>query len=424
MLTIAVIGLGSRGVHYADLSLHRGGVSFTALCDINPEKVHNAAAALGNPNVRTFTDEDSFFAAGKLADVLYVCTQDRDHFRQAVKGLELGYHILMEKPVSPDPADCIAIAKKAEEKKLHVFVCHVLRYSGFYRRIKEVLEEKLLGDIMLIRHNEHIGYWHYAHSYVRGNWRREEETTPMLMAKCCHDMDLLYWWAGQKCESVSSLGGLSWFTPENAPEGASLYCKDCPHSSVCPYNSADQYLPHDGQPPKFPWGTYALTPDREPEAIEKAALEGPYGRCVFHSDNDVCDHQTAQLRFGTGRQEIPVLFSVSAFSNKCFRDTHIFGTKGELWGNDDEETLTLQLFGEEPQTLFLHLAQTGSYGGGHVGGDSGLIGDVLDFLEGKDVPVERLTPIQETIESHLIVKACEKSRKLDGKCVPVHGNDF
>lgn len=419
MLTIAVIGLGSRGLHYARLSRQRGGVAFHALCDVNPQKIKNAVSVLEADSARTFENEEEFFAAGKLADVLYICTQDRDHFRQAMKGLELGYDILMEKPVSPNPKDCVEIARKAEETGRRVFVCHVLRYSAFYRRIKEVLSQNLLGDIILVEHNEHIGYWHFAHSYVRGNWHKEEETTPMLMAKCCHDMDLLYWWLGS-CDNVSSHGGLTWFRPENAPQGAARRCKDCALSGSCLYDSLSQYLSCDGKEPRFPWGAYALTASREPEDIKEAALEGPYGRCVFHADNDVCDHQTAHLLFKHDGKDVPVLFSVSAFSNECYRNTHIFGTKGELWGDDESETLTLHLFGKEPEKLTLSLADTKSYGGGHVGGDSGLIEDVLDYLEGKDVPMQRLTPIRETIESHLIVAACEESRKSGGAQIRVH----
>ncbi len=420
MLTIAVIGLGSRGLHYAKLSAQRGGVRFNALCDINPGKLKNAVAELPARDARLFEKEEEFFEAGKLADVLYICTQDRDHYRQAIRGLELGYHILMEKPVSPDPLDCIKIAQKAEETGRQVFVCHVLRYSAFYRRIKEVIEKGLLGDIMLLSHNEHIGYWHFAHSYVRGNWRREEETTPMLMAKCCHDMDLLSWWLGS-CDSVSSFGGLTWFTEKNAPIDAAVFCKDCPLSDSCLYYAPAQYLSLNGNRPRFPWGAYALTASRDEKDILKAALNGPYGRCVFHCDNDVCDRQSAQLLFRHDGKEVPVQFTVSAFSNECYRNTHVFGTKGELWGDDASETLTLQLFGKEPETLSLSLAQEGSYGGGHAGGDNGLIADVLDYLEGKDVPLSRLTPIRETIESHLIVEACEKSRKAGGIQISVHG---
>lgn len=419
MLTIAVIGLGSRGLHYSRLSAMRGGVTFTALCDVNPRKTENAVRELSAADARIFHDEETFFAAGKLADMLYICTQDRDHYRQAMKALELGYHILLEKPVSPNPQDCAAIAQKAQEVGRNVFVCHVLRYSGFYRKVKEVLEQGLLGDLMLVQHNEHIGYWHFAHSFVRGNWRREEDTTPMLLAKCCHDMDLLYWWLGP-CKSASSLGALSFFTPEHAPEGAAMRCDDCSCCDRCLYYAPAQYLPDKDNPPRFPWGSYALTPSSDPEDIRRALSEGPYGRCVFHCDNNVCDHQSAQLLFTHNGRELPVHFTVSAFSNECYRSTHFFGTMGELWGDDESETLTLQLFGREPETLTLPQSDNSGYGGGHVGGDSGLVGDILDYLDGKEVPIERLTPIQETVESHLIVSACEKSRKKGGELVAVH----
>ncbi len=419
MLTIAVLGLGNRGINYARLSRKHGDVRFTALCDFDSRKLKNAVEELDCKEARLFSSAEELFAAGKLADVLYICTQDRDHYAQAMRALDLGYHLLVEKPISPDPMDCIRIAEKAEQVQRNVFVCHVLRYSPFYRRIKKVLEEGVLGDLMLIQHNEHVGFWHFAHSYVRGNWRREDETTPMLMAKCCHDMDLLYWWLGS-CKRASSLGSLTYFKPENAPEGAKMYCKDCPHQGTCNYYSVDQYLPSEQHEARLPWAAYAITPKKDADSIRTAAMEGPYGRCVFHSDNDVCDRQIANLVFQQEGREVLVQFSVSAFTIETYRDTHFFGTKGELICNDLTETITLHLLGQEPQTLSLNLADDSMYNGGHAGGDIGLVSDVLDYLSGKEISYEYLTPIQESIESHLIVGACERSRKNAGKFVDIH----
>ena len=199
-MKIAILGVGNRGLHYGELASERSDVEFTAFCDLESEKLNKARKTLHSENALVFTDDEKFFAQGKLADILFICTQDRAHYRHAMRALELGYDILLEKPVSPNIQECIDIEKYAAETGRHVFVCHVLRYSAYYKKIKEVVESGVLGKIIQINHEENVGYWHFAHSYVRGNWRRECDSTPMLMAKCCHYMDLLYWLSDSRCK--------------------------------------------------------------------------------------------------------------------------------------------------------------------------------------------------------------------------------
>lgn len=411
-MKIAILGVGSRGLHYGRLAKERGGIEFSALCDRDPEKLAIARETLSCGKRETFTEETDFFAGGKLADVLFLCTQDKDHYRQAMRALEIGYDILLEKPVSADPKECVKIAEKAGQLGRKVFVCHVLRYSGYYRKIKEVLESGVLGKVIQIDHAENISYWHFVHSYVRGNWRKEADGTPMIFAKCCHDMDLLYWWTGSRCRSVSSLGGLSYFTEANAPAGSTLKCTDCPLGKACVYHADYQYLPMDGEGNRFAWGTYALTPREGEEAVREALRETAYGTCVFRCHNDVCDWQCAQMEMEDGT---PIQFRVNAFHNENYRSTHIVGTLGEIYGNDLEEKLTLHRFGKEAEEINLSLHDASAYGGGHVGGDGGMINDVLDCLEGKAAPMERMATIDETVESHRMAAACEQSRKLGGE---------
>lgn len=193
MLKVAILGLGNRGINYGTLLLGREDAVITAICDLDAERVEIAKEKFKNPSVRTFASADELFAQGKIADAIFICTQDRDHYGHTMQALELGYHVMVEKPVSPNPQHCLDIEKKAKEKNLKVIVCHVLRYSAFYRKIKAVVDSGALGNIVAVRHSENVAYWHFIHSYVRGLWRREDETSPLLMAKCCHDMDLLYW---------------------------------------------------------------------------------------------------------------------------------------------------------------------------------------------------------------------------------------
>ena len=416
MLKVAILGLGNRGINYGTLLLGREDAVITAICDLDAERVEIAKEKFKNPSVRTFASADELFAQGKIADAIFICTQDRDHYGHTMQALELGYHVMVEKPVSPNPQHCLDIEKKAKEKNLKVIVCHVLRYSAFYRKIKAVVDSGALGNIVAVRHSENVAYWHFIHSYVRGLWRREDETSPLLMAKCCHDMDLLYWILGSRCESLSSYGDLVFFNEKNAPEYSTLYCEDCPKRGECPYDAYLQYLGRGDHPaPKFPWGTYPVANVGTKERLEAALHKGQYGR--WHSDNTVNDYQLVQMAFENG---VHVQFSVEAFSNENYRKTHIFGAKGELYSNDLDETITVQLFGKEKEVIDMSLNHQDAYGGGHVGGDLGLVNDAVDYLLGNKVEEGNLTLIRDTYESHKIVAAAEESRKNGGKTVKGH----
>lgn len=410
MLTVAILGLGDRGMNYGTLLSLGTDAKITAVCDQNPARVSLAMERFALTKEQTYPDAESFFQQGKLADVLFICTQDQDHYGHTMEALKLDYDIMVEKPFSPNPKhlkEALALASRRNRK---VVVCHVLRYSRFYQKIKELLDSGSIGKTVLIRHSENVGYWHYIHSYVRGHWHREEETSPFLLAKCCHDLDLLYWWTGSPFASVYSQGGLDFYTPKNAPRNAADRCCICPHKDTCIYDAGLQYLGRKDHPsPKFPWGTYALSSQPDKASIEKALEYGPYGRCVFAGDNNVTDHQTAEITFQNG---ILAQFSVHGFSNENYRKTHIFGTAGEIFCNDLEETIVLHPFGKEKQIFDMSLKQDeASYGGGHVGGDLGLVKDAIALFENKTTVQKNLTLLSETLESHLMADACERSRK-------------
>ena len=414
MLKIAILGLGDRGMNYGNLVQTATDSKITAICEKDTERLKLGQERFHLPDTACFTDSSEFLAQERLADVMFVCTQDRDHYSNTMDALEKGYHVLVEKPVSPNPEHLKAIIKKAEEKDRKVLVCHVLRYSLFYRKIKELLDSGSIGRTILIRHAENIGFWHFSHSFVRGHWHKEAETSPMILAKCCHDMDLLYWWTGSKFRSVSSNGQLTFYTPENRPDGAADRCCICPLNKTCLYDAKLQYIGREDHPePFFPWGTYAVTNTPGNENILKALETNNYGKCVFSGENDVMDCQTAQFVFENG---VTAQFSVNGFSNENYRSTHIFGTKGEIWCNDLDETITLREFGKEKTIFNMSLANQG-YGGGHVGGDIGLVRDSIRYFSGEQMEMGNLTSIKETLESHLMADACEKSRKLEGKLI-------
>ena len=224
MIKVAVLGLGSRGKNYGGHLAKMKNIAIVSVCDKFQNKIDKVKTAWNVPDSGCFTSDEEFFAQGKVADAIIIATQDRDHYGHAMKALELGYNIIMEKPVSPFIGECLEIERTAREKGLKVLVCHVLRYAPYYRRVKEMIDSGVLGDIITIKHDENISYWHFAHSYVRGNWRREEETSPMLLAKCCHDMDILHWYTGSKFKKLNSYGDLRYFKAENAPEGSAAAC--------------------------------------------------------------------------------------------------------------------------------------------------------------------------------------------------------
>ena len=305
MFTYAVIGFGARGRRYSSLLKERG-AKLVAVCDCDPAVFAVAKRDYGLDEGALFTDYNSFFAGGKRADLLIVATTDREHTYPAVEGMKLGYDILLEKPIATSREECDLIERTSEETGRKVVVCHVLRYSPFFRKIKELIESGKYGKVVTINHTENVGYWHFAHSFVRGNWRNEEESTFMLLAKCCHDLDLLVWLTGSSCEAVSSMGSLSWFTHDNPEKGAD-FCFECKRTD-CAYRAEDFYL-------KRPlWVKVPVLPEENREEFIRNWLRdksNPYARCVYACDNDVVDHQIVNMRFAGG---VTAHLTLSAFT--------------------------------------------------------------------------------------------------------------
>lgn len=411
MKTVAVIGLGNRGAMYARRINAQGG-KVVAVCDINESVLNHVGDKLNVPKEMRFKNVEELFSKGKLADAIVVASQDRDHYGHAKSALELGYHVLCEKPVSPSKDECIELANLAKEKGLYMVVCHVLRYAGFYDTIKKVIDSGAIGEITNVQQTENVGYWHYSHSYVRGNWRREDETTPSILAKCCHDLDMLYYYIGKPCKSVSSHGSRRIFIPENAPEGATDRCmQGCPHAKTCPYYAPRLYY-------KFTWRSFPIylnrwslitrmgNPKRK-DVVEALRTTSPYGRCVYKCDNDVIENQTVLCKF---EGDVNATLTMNASSRGCFRYVHITGTKGEIIGKDFFGKFRLNVWGKRSKTIKANVGQ------GHLGGDSGIIHDFLELLEtGKANP--RVSFMSETLMSHLMGFAAEESRKSEGKTI-------
>ncbi len=399
-ITAILIGAGARGQIYARYAKqHPEELKIVAVAEPKAERREKFCREYGIDLSAQYDDWTQILAQPKLADAALIATLDDQHTGPAVKALELGYHVLLEKPMSNKEDECRAIAEAAKKSGAVLSVCHVLRYTPFFRTVKRLLDEGTLGEVASISMIENVAYWHYAHSYVRGNWRNEAESSNMLLAKSCHDMDIIVWLMGRPCRWVNSFGSLQYFNAAHAPEGATLRCSDgCPHAKECVYEDRKLYLTGNTE-----WPVDMLTTDLTPAGIEKALREGPYGRCVYHCDNDVVDRQVVNLEFEGGAV---ASFTMTPFTGDCTRMIRITGTAGDLEGNLDKNTLTLHRFGHEAETVDVPVPEeNNTYG--HAGGDYYLMKDFVRAVQGA---ADNQTDASVSLASHLICFAAEKSR--------------
>ncbi len=407
-LAIVILGAGNRGADvYAELMAQRPNQArIAAIADARPERLARLGERLGLDAGALFPSADALLSRVQDLDAVVVATPDDAHVAPTVAALDRGLDVLLEKPIAPHLDGVRAIERAAaKEGAGTVTVVHVLRYTPFFRTLKELLDAGRIGRLVAIQHTENIGYFHFAHSYVRGNWRREDEASPMLLAKACHDLDLLRWLVGAPCTAVTSVGGLAHFRPENAPEGATERCLDgCSVERTCPYSAVRIYLELFAGSTDWPNSVVALGGDRR--AVLEALQQGPYGRCVYHCDNDVADHQLVQLEFAN---DVQASLVVQAFSAAITRRVHLMGTHGEITGDLDEGVLELQDFAQgRSERLNVRVA-----GSGHGGDDEALVVDVLERWQqrrlgrgGEHAP----TTLAASIESHTMAFAAERSR--------------
>ncbi|WP_418455303.1 Gfo/Idh/MocA family protein [Allofournierella sp.] len=398
-VTAVVLGAGARGRVYADYAkAHPEEIRIVAVAEPKADRLARFARDYGVPEAACYTDWAELLAQPRLADAALICTMDHLHYAPCMEAIRQGYQILLEKPMSPSAAECAAMQRAAEEKGVVLAVCHVLRYTPFFSKIKQLIDGGAVGEVQVIEQTEHVCYWHQAHSFVRGNWRRKDESAPMILAKCCHDLDLLSWMAGAACRSLSSYGGLAHFTAEHAPAGAPARCLDgCPASESCPYYAPKLYLTENTD-----WPTDTISVDMSLEARTEALRTGPYGRCVYRCDNDVVDHQVVAMEFENG---IAATLTMTAFTPRLTRTVRVMGTKGMIEGDLEQCTVTLQPFGGEAQTFSAEVLGANAYG--HGGGDVGLMHDFVLQVRGGG---EGRTSAKQSLESHLMAFAAEQAR--------------
>ncbi|HEY6738187.1 MAG TPA: Gfo/Idh/MocA family oxidoreductase, partial [Actinopolymorphaceae bacterium] len=403
-VTIAVAGAGNRGDVYARWALnHPDRVQIVAVAEPREAWRERLSDRHGIPSERRFGSWKEMAAAGKIADAVIVATQDHDHVEPALTFAGLGYHLMVEKPMAPTEDECRRLVAAVREAGVTLAICHVMRYMPYTRLLKQVVDAGRIGEVMSIQHLEPVGYWHQAHSYVRGNWRREDESSPMLLAKSCHDIDWMRYVVGAPIERVSSFGSLTHFTPENKPEGAADRCLDCAVEPTCAYSAKKLYLGRVDRG-QTGWPVYVLASDPTRENVEKALREGPYGRCVYACDNDVVDHQVVALEFAG---KVTGTFTMTAFSEGGHRRTQIFGTKGSIDG-DGERIRIFDFLTDTTETLEVPSLGADA-GSGHGGGDAGLMDAFVTALATGDPSSISSGPL-ESLETHLAVFAAERAR--------------
>jgi predicted dehydrogenase len=405
-VTMALLGAGARGTTFggfAERFPERAQV--VAIADPRPDRRDALADQFGVAQDRRLRDWRELADRPRLADAVIVTTPDREHAGPAIRLAGLGYHVLLEKPIAPTWTECVGVVDAVEQAGVILAVCHVMRYTAYTEAVKHVVAGGRLGQIVGIEHLEPVGWWHFAHSYVRGNWRRADESGPSLLTKCCHDLDWLRYVVGRPAVAVSSRGALHHFTAANRPSDAADRCLDCVMEPTCPYSATRLYLGFLDDPKRQRWPLSVVTTDLTERGVRRALRDGPYGRCVYACDNDVADHQVVTIEFDGG---VTATLTMSAFTPYGRRRTRIMGSRGFLEGDGHQVTVTDFVTGQAEPVTVDGTEQTAA-GGGHGGGDFGVIGAFVDAVASGDRSLICTGP-RESLDSHRMALAAERSR--------------
>lgn len=411
-LRLACIGCGARAQTYTSLASKKPDLfQIVAGADPVADRVEKIRRVSGNGGFRGFPSADALLAAGKIADVMIIATQDNAHYENCKAALRLGYDVLLEKPISTTVEQVLEIERLATQANRRVMVCFVLRFAAFYRKVKEVIKSGALGEIISIQASEGVNPWHQAHSFVRGHWAVVGKSSPMILSKCCHDTDIVHWLVGRRCTKIASFGSLGFFRPQNAPATAPARCTDgCPVGDTCAYNAL-RYTTDM----RVPW--LAMVYDRAQEATAEEITSwlrtSPWGRCVYRCDNDAVDRQVIAMEFEGG---ITGTFAMTAFATG--RHIEICGTRGVLKGGESYRqhfgTHLILLPHEGEPSRYTVQAEDGGYEL-HGGGDAGLVNALYEEMtKPPGAPLE--AGIESTVHSHLIGFAAEEAR-ITGRTV-------
>lgn len=403
---IAIIGFGARGrIYKAFADKNPDLFQVVAAVDVDAEKREQ----LKKSGVQyVYEDYRDFLQDNHKLDMVIVSTSDALHRDQAVACLDKGYHLLLEKPIATTLNDCEIVLEAAKRNDRKVFVAHVLRYTPFYNKLKDIIDSGKLGEVLSIHASENVGFYHFAHSYVRGNWHRKADSSPIILAKCCHDMDIIAYLMNEPCVSISSVGNLHHFNESHAPENSTEYCSECPLGNTCVYNAQRIYTSSYGRS----FAAYFYNRSGSDEEMLDALKKSDYDKCVYHNDNDVVDHQSTVMQFKNGKTAVHTMV---AFSKEIYRDIKIYGTKAELVGSMEENFIEIRTFGGEVEQIPLVLSD--DIVGGHCGGDNYFMLQIYNALN--DQPCKGITYLDVSVHSHRMAFAAEESREKGGAVIQI-----
>lgn len=412
-IRVVIVGAGARGNRVFAELIHKEVTGFTIAGVVEP---HDGRRDDFRRRYRiqpehAFTSLPEFLNAPRFGDIVFICTPDVTHYSHARAISEKGYDILLEKPIATNLADCLALIDVQHTHGNRIFVAHVLRYSPFFRTVKRVVDEGELGRIRHLELRENVGHWHFAHSYVRGSWNREATSGPILLTKSSHDLDILHWLVGERVESVVSYGGLDYFNEENAPSEAAGRCVDCVLRDTCLFSATTFYLEGGDE-----WPRNVIAPPPDTFESRRSAIEtGRYGRCVWKSENDVCDNQTVVLRYASG---IHAVFGLHALTAENTRTLRILFDRAELTGNLLHGRLTISRFTGKPEEFRIEEVELPVPGDSHGGGDLQLLRMLYEHLaEGAHAPM--MTSLESSLPSHALAFLAEESRKEGAVKMPI-----
>ncbi|MBN1410668.1 MAG: Gfo/Idh/MocA family oxidoreductase [Spirochaetales bacterium] len=406
-ITAVLIGAGQRGADvYGSYALKKPeDIRIIAVAEPDKEKREGFTASHSLPPDSSLTHWKDLLAKGKIADVAIIATPDEDHVEPALSAMTLGYHVLLEKPIAKSALDCMKIVNQARKTDRILQIAHVLRYTHFYSTIQKVITSGEMGRIANFSLRENVAYYHYAHSYSRGNWHNRDIANPMILAKCCHDLDLMRWFSGSKALHLSSFGNRKYFGPANRPHGAPERCTDgCPVQKDCLYDAVRIYL-EEIPLNKNIWPASVISRDQSREGRLNALKEGPYGLCVFNvKDHNVVDHQIVNCEFANG---ITGTLTMHGFSHKEGRTIRIDGTKGTLIGDflADRHRLTFYTPLNKGEKILIDTKAPG----GHGGGDQGLLKRFTDLVRNQDTRANHID-IDQALEAHILAFAADSAR--------------
>ncbi len=408
-LNAIMLGAGNRGFDvYGQFALeHPDQLKFVAVADADPAKLTRFGDAHNIPLEARFSSwEDAISVVGArrvspLQDLAaFICLPDALHETAAIKTLHAGFHLMLEKPVASTLEGTLNVARAARESERVVMLGYVLRFTPFFQTIRQVVQSGQLGEVVTISWRENVSSLHMAHSFVRGNWGNTTRSSPMILAKCSHDLDLLGWLTGKQISSLSSFGNLQYFKLENAPEASPERCLDgCPAEESCIYHAAKIYLTENTE-----WPTSTISADTSLEARRHVLETTNYGRCVYRMDNDVVDNQVVAFNFEGGGSGTLTMHGLSAQEGRTIR---MDGTKASLRAvfNDGFYEIKLEPHGMFGRGEVIPILESAMAGGRHGGGDDGLTAAFVQAVNHQE-----REPISSYLTSHILAFAIEQSR--------------